>query len=258
MILNCCNELLISNQQKMRDSSRIRGRHYTKSEIPRLRWTPDLHERFVEAVDCLGGKHRATPKRILQVMGEKGLMLSHVKSHLQMYRSMKKGTNMKYVVSARPWGYGKTDDNDLNRFYQCNENPYSISNCIHSSSLQRPSGFQTREWESEMGAFEYDNLSRESNEVLLTREDTENYENQLTLGSSIGGLSKREDVGHPSESYELLSLIPSPLERNEKQKLWPLDEHIPQFNTSKVTDCNSLEESYINLDLTISTSISYS
>ncbi|XP_042477558.1 transcription repressor KAN1-like [Macadamia integrifolia] len=227
----------------MRDSSiRKGGRHYKKSEAPRMRWTPDLHKRFVEAIDCLGGKHRATPKRILQVMGVKGLMIAHVKSHLQMYRCMKKGTKINYVLYACPSGNGRTDDNDLNRFYQCNieENPHSISICTHSSPPQRPLGVQSTERESERVAFEYDNLSRESNEVLLTQEDsTESNENQITQGSSICGTSKREDIGHQRESYELLSL-----KRGEKGELWPLD-------------CNSLEESNINLELTISTSSSY-
>lgn len=32
---------------------------------PRLRWTPDLHERFVQAIKHLGGARDATPKGIL-------------------------------------------------------------------------------------------------------------------------------------------------------------------------------------------------
>ncbi|KAL8511353.1 hypothetical protein ACS0TY_017955 [Phlomoides rotata] len=68
----------------------IRVRKYRKSSDPRLRWTPDLHDSFVEAVQKLGGKYKATPKRIMQMMNVRGLKVSHIKSHLQMYRCMKK------------------------------------------------------------------------------------------------------------------------------------------------------------------------
>ncbi|CAN8240413.1 unnamed protein product [Cochlearia groenlandica] len=58
----------------------------TTDPKPRLRWTVELHERFVDAVAQLGGPDKATPKTIMRVMGVKGLTLYHLKSHLQKFR----------------------------------------------------------------------------------------------------------------------------------------------------------------------------
>ncbi|KAK4752126.1 hypothetical protein SAY87_020924 [Trapa incisa] len=49
-------------------------------------WSPELHRRFVNALQQLGGSQAATPKQIRELMQVEGLTNDEVKSHLQKYR----------------------------------------------------------------------------------------------------------------------------------------------------------------------------
>ncbi|CAI9286817.1 unnamed protein product [Lactuca saligna] len=49
-------------------------------------WSTELHRRFVNALQQLGGSQAATPKQIRELMQVDGLTNDEVKSHLQKYR----------------------------------------------------------------------------------------------------------------------------------------------------------------------------
>lgn len=70
-----------------RDRSNVRP--YVRSSTHKLKWTRELHLSFMRAVNRLGGRDKATPKRILQHMDKEGITIAHVKSHLQMFRTGK-------------------------------------------------------------------------------------------------------------------------------------------------------------------------
>ncbi|XP_073061379.1 uncharacterized protein [Primulina eburnea] len=96
------------------DEKKSTVRQYIRSKMPRLRWTPDLHLSFIHAIERLGGQERATPKSVLQLMNVRGLSISHVKSHLQMYRGKKLDESGKVI--GQP-----------NRFYSIPGRRYHLS-----------------------------------------------------------------------------------------------------------------------------------
>jgi len=71
---------------------------------PRMIWTPELHQRFVDAVNELG-VDEAVPKKIRELMGVPFLRREHIASHLQKYRLyLKQMPNMQ--SGAMPMYYG--------------------------------------------------------------------------------------------------------------------------------------------------------
>ncbi|CDY08408.1 BnaA05g26440D [Brassica napus] len=68
----------------------------TTDPKPRLRWTAELHERFVDAVTHLGGPDKATPKTIMRVMAVKAISRSSdLESSLTKEHSHGHSTNIR-------------------------------------------------------------------------------------------------------------------------------------------------------------------
>ncbi|XP_014506890.1 myb family transcription factor PHL8 [Vigna radiata var. radiata] len=79
---------------------------------PRLKWTPELHQRFTEAINQLGGAEKATPKSLMRVMGIPGLTLYHLKSHLQKYR-LGKNSPLETSTDNKQQGFSEIQSSDV-------------------------------------------------------------------------------------------------------------------------------------------------
>lgn len=77
----------------------------TTLKKPRVVWSIELHQRFVNAVNKLGIE-KAVPKKILEIMNVQGLTRENVASHLQKYRLYLKRLSGVDPASSAPRGLG--------------------------------------------------------------------------------------------------------------------------------------------------------
>ncbi|KAI5338691.1 hypothetical protein L3X38_017963 [Prunus dulcis] len=90
-LLNQSSSPKESADQKLarKSSSTAQSKNSHGKRKVKVDWTPELHRRFVQAVEQLG-VDKAVPSRILELMGIDCLTRHNIASHLQKYRSHRK------------------------------------------------------------------------------------------------------------------------------------------------------------------------
>ncbi|KDP24082.1 hypothetical protein JCGZ_25739 [Jatropha curcas] len=86
---NTNNNSVSKESDRGRKSSSTQAKNNQGKRKVKVDWTPELHRRFVQAVEQLG-VDKAVPSRILELMGIDCLTRHNIASHLQKYRSHRK------------------------------------------------------------------------------------------------------------------------------------------------------------------------
>ncbi|CAL0322596.1 unnamed protein product [Lupinus luteus] len=97
------NPSLKEGEKGRKSSSQSKNPHGKKKV--KVDWTPELHRRFVQAVEQLG-VDKAVPSRILEIMGIDCLTRHNIASHLQKYRSHRKHM-LAREAEAASWSHRK-------------------------------------------------------------------------------------------------------------------------------------------------------
>ncbi|XP_055821113.1 two-component response regulator-like APRR2 isoform X1 [Solanum dulcamara] len=113
---NDCPDNSISHSAEPSKASDPHSSSGTKSNKKKMKvdWTPELHKKFVQAVEQLG-IDQAIPSRILDLMKVEGLTRHNVASHLQKYRMQRRQILPKEV--ERRWPHPQPRDSVQRSYY---------------------------------------------------------------------------------------------------------------------------------------------
>lgn len=215
------------HQNRQYGQPQIYGRDFKRNGMkrsvraPRMRWTTTLHAHFVHAVQLLGGHERATPKSVLELMNVKDLTLAHVKSHLQMYRTVKSTDKIPGQVQMTDMSLNQITGNSIDL-----DGGRKADSCSSYSLKPSPTSLQQN---AQRGSWM--SSSREPNDEM----DICNQGNILTLHPNNTKMDGPQAALNMSSSakdgLDCSSLSPSDLLLNLEFTLgrpsWKMD-HIPE------------------------------
>ncbi|AEE34951.1 Homeodomain-like superfamily protein [Arabidopsis thaliana] len=229
---------------------------------PRLKWTCDLHHKFIEAVNQLGGPNKATPKGLMKVMEIPGLTLYHLKSHLQKYRlgkSMKFDDNKLEVSSAseNQEVESKNDSRDLRGCSVTEENSNPAKEGLQiTEALQMQMEVQKKLHEQievqRHLQVKIEAQGKYLQSVLMKAQQTLAGYSSSNLGmdfarTELSRLASMVNRGCPSTSFSELTQV----EEEEEGFLWykkPENRGISQLRCSVESSLTSSETSETKLD----------
>ncbi|BBN16842.1 protein MpGARP8 [Marchantia polymorpha subsp. ruderalis] len=97
-----------SSGEKKGEGCKVNNKATSGRRKMKVDWTPELHRRFVQAVEQLGVE-KAIPSRILELMGVQCLTRHNIASHLQKYRSHRRHL-LAREAEAATWHHRKPID----------------------------------------------------------------------------------------------------------------------------------------------------
>ncbi|KAK7245873.1 hypothetical protein RIF29_40727 [Crotalaria pallida] len=180
-----------------------KARAYNRSKVPTFRWSQQLHDSFVHAVQNLGGVDRASPKMVLDAMNVDSLTIAHVKSHLQMYRKYKKREQAGQVKRRY---YRKTDfpspsfSSTLNPRYGKNTQNQS-NKTDDNADEEEPAGIQAQGNHPEQSRNGYRGGAESTNNV--GNGDEKKEPTFIFFKELLGGPSTHENNNNPPQVESL-------------------------------------------------------